>query len=253
MTAHKTIRIVAAITALITLFMVGLGGYVRATGAGLACPDWPLCFGKVVPELKIGVFQEVFHRYTALLVSAGIAALAYFGFKSKSQWPAFSSVTKFLLVLLVIQIIFGGLTVLMKLNTFIVTTHLLLGTVLLQTLALIAFEGNKQVEINPKGKGLLVLMSGLVLFQIVLGGFVGTSGAAMACPDIPYCMGEILPANATGQQVVHMLHRGSGVFIFLFSVFLIFKFGSTTSVKRGHMIGMVVFLLFQISLGFSNV
>jgi hypothetical protein len=42
-----------------------LGALVRAHEAGLACPDWPLCFGELVPRFDLKVAFEYGHRVTA--------------------------------------------------------------------------------------------------------------------------------------------------------------------------------------------
>ncbi len=43
-----------------------LGAAVRAFDAGLTCPDWPLCFGNVVPAFHWGVYFEFIHRSRTL-------------------------------------------------------------------------------------------------------------------------------------------------------------------------------------------
>src|SRR5262245_3887574 len=55
--------------------LIVLGGVVRATGSGLACPDWPLCHGRLVPPLQVQVLLEWTHRLVALLVSTAVLAL----------------------------------------------------------------------------------------------------------------------------------------------------------------------------------
>src|SRR5437868_552546 len=52
-----------------TIGLMALGAGVRAMGAGLSCPDWPLCFGKVIPDFHVGVYFEFIHRAYAGLVS----------------------------------------------------------------------------------------------------------------------------------------------------------------------------------------
>ena len=57
-------RSYAALVVLVTGLIV-LGASVRAFEAGLACPDWPLCFGQIIPEMNLEVAFEFGHRVMA--------------------------------------------------------------------------------------------------------------------------------------------------------------------------------------------
>src|SRR4051794_12103686 len=59
----------------VTYGLLVFGASVRVHGAGLACPDWPLCLGRVVPELDFQVFMEWGHRALASMVSTGFLVL----------------------------------------------------------------------------------------------------------------------------------------------------------------------------------
>ena len=262
MKEQQKIKKIALVTALLTLVLVGLGGYVRATGAGLACPDWPLCFDKFVPKMRYGVVQEVMHRYLALVVSILIAVMSWKVFK---LGPAFKSLRKFsigLLGILGVQVVLGGLTVLMLLNPYIVTAHLACGTIIVQLLLLLSMEKTGEVRESPSSENdsymakLLYFMSGLVYLQILLGGFVGSSGASMACPDIPFCQGQLYSATFNGPQLIQMLHRANGILIAFAALVCFLKarqLQPALGIKPGHMVAMMVMIWIQISLGFANV
>jgi len=66
----------AVATLALTLLLMLVGGVVHATGSALACPDWPLCLGRVVPELRDGVAYGQTHRLVAVLTGALTVALA---------------------------------------------------------------------------------------------------------------------------------------------------------------------------------
>ena len=59
--------------------LVVIGGATRVMEAGLACPDWPLCYGSLLPgrQMNLKVFLEWFHRLDAFVV--GIALLVQLG------------------------------------------------------------------------------------------------------------------------------------------------------------------------------
>src|SRR5437899_11883690 len=81
---RRLLQVVAILGALFAYATIVVGGTVRGMGAGLACPDWPLCNGSVVPDLTDGnVLVEFIHRFVAALtglfmLSTLIAALVWF-------------------------------------------------------------------------------------------------------------------------------------------------------------------------------
>lgn len=277
MSVVSRIRVVAVVSAVLTLALVGLGGYVRATGAGLACPDWPLCFGRVIPELvgeaaQDGVAQEYFHRVLAGFIGFLAMFLTFLCFKVRKEQPTLYKLSVFLLTLVIVQAVFGGLTVIMKLNPFVVTTHLVLGTIYFQVLALLTLDRDRKVRVKPVKKtlgkplanpladtqfrNLLHGLVALVFIQIALGGFVGSSGASLACIDFPLCNGEVIPANASGPVIVQILHRVLA-FVILFGVFaglvMIRRCSDQIRSRKGHYFGMVFLVGLQIALGIHNV
>src|SRR6266436_6593538 len=120
----KVVRRIAWVTVGFTYFLVSLGGTVRVENAGLSCPDWPLCYGKVFAFPDVGALYEEAHRYTASIVSALIVALvicALIWARKERQVLIPALIAP---VLLAVQIVLGGLTVLWKLPPTIITAHL---------------------------------------------------------------------------------------------------------------------------------
>ena len=70
--------IAAGALALLAWCLVVFGALVRAHGAGLACPDWPLCFGELIPEFDLQVAFEWGHRVMAGALSVVLAGLVAF-------------------------------------------------------------------------------------------------------------------------------------------------------------------------------
>lgn len=255
---YSKIRITAAILAICTFALVALGAFVRATNAGLACPDWPLCFGQAVPDyFHSGVGQEVGHRFLASFVSLLTLILGVQVYVRRKENPALWRIVIFLFVLLFVQVIFGGLTVLLRLNPFIVTAHLALATLFLQSVLLIATKSSSATahKLTPARIRALLFLAVCVFIQIILGGFVGSSGAGLVCAGLSLCeKSGFLPGNPTALQVIHMLHRTFGLCILAFSLFLAFAIQKEAGYERAKELWLIVSLIvIQMCLGLSNV
>ncbi len=204
--------------AALTYVLVVLGALVRAHGAGLACPDWPLCFGQWIPELDFRVAFEWGHRVLAggvalLFAALAIATLRRPTLRTRVGWGVGAAAG-----LLAVQIVLGGLTVLELLAVWTVTSHLVTGNAF--ALALVLLGRRLAAEENgPEGpaaraptglRGCATGAAALLVVQIVVGGLVSSSYAGLACPDWPTCMnGEYFP-TWSGVQGLHVLHRTVG-------------------------------------------
>ena len=171
---------------LATLILMAIGSATRVMNAGLACPDWPLCYGELVPtqQMNLQVFLEWFHRLDAALI--GISAIALTGIswwnhRSLPNWLPWAST--FALSLIVFQGVLGGLTVTELLRFDIVTAHL--GTALLFFITLLVigtaltpYQGTGTVSKLP-WVGLLAAV--LVYLQCLMGALVGSQWALHQC------------------------------------------------------------------------
>src|SRR5205085_8566941 len=112
------------ITIVATFALVVIGGTVRATDSGLGCPDWPTCHGSLIPKLDKHTLIEYSHRTAATVVGFLFLGVTYFTFKEERKnklvfWTAFAAG-----VVLLFQIILGGITVKRDLPAEIVAAHL---------------------------------------------------------------------------------------------------------------------------------
>ena len=182
----KWIRWLVNKIAIATLILMAIGAATRVMNAGLACPDWPLCYGQVIPtqQMNLQVFLEWFHRLDASLIGLSTIILVGLSWWFKSQLPKWLPLaSSFALLLIVFQGVLGGLTVTQLLRFDIVTAHL--GTALLffGTLVTIAsFLTPVQVDDHsPKLTITSSIATVLVYLQCLLGGLVASQWAAHQC------------------------------------------------------------------------
>jgi heme a synthase len=217
-----TARMLVVAALLATLGLVMLGAYVRLSDAGLGCPDWPGCYGKLspghaadqiraaelaAPDGRVSqpkAWREMVHRYFASLVGVMILAIAVKALNTRFRYPpdpdnpsAKIGLPLALAFLVVLQGLFGKWTVTLLLKPAIVTLHLLGGMTLVALLAWLAARhlnvtGGQRSTLRGMRRlatiGLIVLS-----LQIALGGWVSTNYAALACVDFPTCHGTWKP------------------------------------------------------------
>ena len=172
------------VVALIALVVVG--GATRVMEAGLACPDWPLCFGSLLPgrQMNVQVFLEWFHRLDAFLVGIALCFQLGLALIWRAQLPRWIPLVYGILVsLVVLQGALGALTVMHLLPSAVVTAHLVLALTLVAVMS-----GVTQRLLSPNSLTAPIwwrLMAGgsllAVLVQCVLGGRMATTWAAQRC------------------------------------------------------------------------
>ena len=140
--------------AIVVLGLMALGSATRVMNAGLACPDWPLCYGTLVPsdQMNLQVFLEWFHRVVATSVGFCAIALVATTVWQRSTLPRWLPWASFgALCLVIVQGILGGLTVTELLRFDIVTAHLGTGLLFFCTLLAIAI-GLTPLPVTLKNK-----------------------------------------------------------------------------------------------------
>jgi cytochrome c oxidase assembly protein subunit 15 len=168
--------------------LVAIGGATRVMEAGLACPDWPLCYGLLLPgrQMNLQVFLEWFHRLDAFVVGVALLVLAAVAFWKRRELPIWvPAVALIALVLVAVQGALGAFTVIQLLAAPMVTAHL--ATALL----LVALVSGTQQALTPLPPGAAPLplwwrVLGLaalaaVFSQALLGGAMASQWAADRC------------------------------------------------------------------------
>lgn len=219
--ASDRLQTLSVVTLFLTFDLVLFGAFTRLTDSGLGCPDWPGCYGHASPSgaaehiaqaesvLPAGpvttgkAWVEMIHRYLAsgvgamILVSTVWAWIEHRRNRSSGMadanplqhspwWP---SATLFWVCL---QGAFGAWTVTMKLFPLIVTLHLMGGMVLLGLLRWQSL-GVHRSDVAWSLRPAIGAMLALTAMQILLGGWVSTNYAVMACSEFPACQGSWWP------------------------------------------------------------
>ncbi len=235
--------------AVVAVFLLmSIGNIVSATGSGLACPDWPLCHGKLIPPMRPDVLIEYSHRLVAALASILIVATIIKAMRRSGQ-PAIRRTGWTLLALLAVQIALGGITVLLKLPDLISTAHLV--NALLIFGGLLVLAASERAPAVPLQKVARLSREGVaaLLVQLALGGYVRHSGAGLACPDFPLCSGDFFPGHWLG--VAHWTHRWLGVL--LLGLFVHLAIAGRNTRLAGVTAITAVLAVLQVSLGIATV
>ena len=187
--------------ALLTWPLIPYGAFVRLKNAGLSCPDWPLCYGQLLPPAGYEIALETGHRFAAALLGVLIITITFVSFRQHSNYNI-RGLALLSLVLVCIQGIIGALTVTMTLWPPIVTLHLIGGNLLfgvLVYLARITFSlGSREIsEVTDSGFHRFQVKSGMrsrvglmiaVLFIIIAsGGYNSSTYSGLHCEAFPGC------------------------------------------------------------------
>jgi protoheme IX farnesyltransferase len=162
--------------------------------------------------------------------------------------------------LVVVQAVLGGITVKLRLPTPVSTAHT--GTSLLFFLSLLylavrtrAPRAQPAPPLPDRAVRLALVSVVVVYFQMLLGGLVRHSGAALACTDLPLCRGALWPA-AHPTVLIHVLHRLNGVLvaaIVIASSVVTFRAARARPFLRVLALSAPVLVLVQIGLGAMSV
>ncbi len=203
-----------------TSLLIVLGALVRAHGAGLACPDWPLCFGRAIPVFDLRVGFEWTHRVVAGGIALAFSGLAFAALRRPAARARCAPWVGLAALLLALQILLGALTVWQLLASWTVTSHLLTGNAFNACLLLIG-QRLRPAPAPPEAAAVGALRLWLpatllsLVLQLVLGGLVSSRYAGLACPEWPTCNEGVWFPTFGGAVGLHLLHRSNGYLLVL--------------------------------------
>jgi heme a synthase len=206
-TAMTRFQKLAIATTIATYILIAVGGFVRAAGAGLGCPDWPHCFDSWIPPTDVSqlpphidparfnftlAWIEYINRLVGVVIGLLITATAVYAWIDHRKHAAIFrySIAAFLLV--VFQGWLGGQVVKYELDPRFVTVHLFFALVIVALLLYAAFRSfypGRPTLLSPERQRLvqaLMAVLALSLVQVIIGALVrgGVDLAEKADPDL---------------------------------------------------------------------
>ncbi len=278
------VRRLSKLLVLSTLFLIFAGALVKSHEVGLSVPDWPTSYGYQMFAFPLsdmigGIFYEHGHRMIAAIVGFLTLILAFLIYHTNDQ--LWLKKTGFLaLGLVIVQGLFGGLTVLFLQPTPISVIHALFAQTFFMVTILIAYglsdERAHRIPYDKVGHAGLKIpaywVMGLVYIQLIIGALMRHTQSGLAIPDFPLAGGYLLPPfNQTmlntvhamqfdldvpfasmSQVVVHFLHRFGGVSVAIAVGWLswkIFQLKDSDNRIYRQTVLLDMLLLLQITLG----
>ena len=209
---YRTVTLLSLIAA---IFQVVLGGVVRVTGSGDACPDWPLCHGKIIPPFDYHIWLEFTHRLAATAVGFLVVVSLVLAWRHLRTSKPVMIATSASTVLVIAAAILGGLTVLSNLSWWTRLIHLGLAELTVAGLAVAWLAGHpddrpdrpKNLEDTVSRQDRIVAWAGLggLLLVVLCGSYMVGIGYGAICRGWPLCLGSSNPAG--NAFLIHMVHR----------------------------------------------
>lgn len=188
-----------------------LGSWTRINGAGMTCPDYPLCRGRVLPALDGGVVWEWTHRFTALALSVlVVVTIARALNRKRPSTPHVRAAAIVAGALFLFQVFLGAATVKLSNTPISVVWHWGTAMALIASLAALAIFAGAERSQRPSANAralaaVLAFAAGVAFVTMCIGAYVSSSGAGLACVTIPGCAGNVVVFG--NGQYVQMLHR----------------------------------------------
>jgi len=204
-------RRLAVVTIAATFLLIAVGGLVRATDSGLGCPDWPRCFGRLVPPAELHAWIEHSHRLIASVVMVLVALLVVAAYRTRQE-RAVRRASVAALAMVLAQAMIGAFVVWWKLRADSVTLHLATALALVALLIYIDFRA-RHAGGGPGGPDrrfvrLVAAGTALTYLQMLVGSTVTGHDAGLAYP-----LNLLWPDLGPGVARIQLAHRALAVLV----------------------------------------
>ena len=285
--ANSLYTLLVFVSILLVLIVVILSAYLRLSGSGLGCTDWPSCYALIRAEVSgaeslaaahlVPPWATFTHRLVASALGVLVLGITIMALRRRKE-PGQS---------ILIPLAVLGLTVFLSVLGYITPSPLLPWVTLsnllggMAMLAMLWWLGQRSVSTNTENiprhelRPWALVGMFIVFFQIALGGWVSANFAALSCIDFPGCGGypwsdgpwresfnlsRVLPVTDGGAvitgdagKIIHLVHRAGAVITLLYMGWLAWRAIGSGSRYRGTGITMLVLLTMQLLLGISAI
>jgi cytochrome c oxidase assembly protein subunit 15 len=245
-------RNLVGVAAAVTTLLIALGGIVCATESGAGCPDWPGCYGRIVPPPQVNAVIEYTHRFVAALTTPLILAAAWVSWRRTRtiRWlvrPLLVAIPFLLAV-----IVFGAFAVLTGLARPVAVLDLgsaLITAALVLTAAVVACTRHADPALPDRfsaksGLARLSLVTlGATFVLYVSGILVAGRGSLTRCVGWPFW--RLIPDDlAGGPQVVRLLLAAIAVLLIAWLVVCTWRAQPAhTAQRRTALVAGLAFLI----------
>lgn len=282
---RRLLRLLAAVGVALVLVVIVSSAYLRLSQAGLSCPDWPACYGRVAQHAEIvGTAQRtarIAHRLAASAVGVVLIALLLI---ATARRPRLKTQTALPLAGLLVAVGLATIGAVMSETATrvplpaVTVANLTGGFALLALLWWLWLTTLPAPTPMPPYQRWIKVLAGVALLvlivQVVLGALVGAKFAALACPEFPLCGSDVqlgtllddlnpfakLTVGANGTiarppalAALHWAHRVGAHVVLVCTAFL--AFALIRAGARARRLGVLVaaLVVVQLALGATSI
>ncbi|RYG71831.1 hypothetical protein EU245_12790 [Lentibacillus lipolyticus] len=239
---------------MLTYLLIVFGGYVASSESGMGCgPDWPLCNGKVIPQLSGDTLIEFGHRVIGGVLFF-MTVFLFVHIRKTSRSLQERKAANWMLLLLSIQLVMGAVVVFYHLPSVVITIHLLIAMIFMALLIWIWRYNRKRILLLQPSSIIHHLNTIIVLLFITigLGAYIKHEEIGLACGWLECTDHSILPSTlAQYMQTGHRLFAVAAAAYIVFLAFRVFKTNHTALKQRMLLILGVVVV--QIAVGIFTI
>jgi heme a synthase len=215
----------AAAMALLGWALMTIGALVRASESGLGCPDWPACHGQLVAGGHHALVEE-FHRWVATVLVVGVVGLALMVFRGYRPERRLTRPVVWMLALLALQVVLGGVTVLLRNVAWTVVAHYGAAALLVGSITLVAVRlafPTAEAAPHDSFSRLIGWFVALSFGLLLAGSTLANAGSDTACGHgFPLCNGSLFP-SLNHLVVIALIHRVWAGALLVLALWVLFR------------------------------